>query len=186
MRRIVLSVSTSGRLARSGLLAAGAAALAATLAGCGGSSGGSGGRAAGKTAAAEHSCAASKHRAGLVVQPSATKTLRRCVGFGTASIAAVELLKHSNVQVQFQDFGKKLGLSACQVAHVPAHYKKCLPAGKPYWAVFVARGGKAWTAPPKGLSSITLHPGDAIGLRYDSPKGKPAPPSASPPASSQR
>ncbi len=168
------------RLAGPALAAATAAVL---VAGCGSGTASGGQQAQGEASPSAHSCTASKHGAGLVVQPSATKTVTRCVGFKGKSLPAVKLLKRSGVQEQTKDFGGKLGVSVCQVAHVPAHYTKCLTQGKPYWAVFVARGGKAWTAPPVGLSSITLHPGDSLGLRYDSPKGKPKPPSASPPAS---
>jgi hypothetical protein len=183
-RRFSLSVPGRARRAHQRWLVAPAlvaVASAAVLAGCGGSSASSGQHAAGDRSGSAHSCTASKHGAGVVVQPSKTRTVKRCVGFDGKTIPAVTLVQRSGVEVQFKDFGGKLGKSVCQAAHVPAHYTKCLPAGKPYWAVFIARGGKSWAAPPVGLSSITLHPGDSLGLRYDSPKGKPAPPSVSPP-----
>lgn len=107
------------------------------------------------------------------------------MGFAVTKVGAVAAVKDSGVEVRFKDYGQKLGVAPCQVCHVPAHYTTCLPAGKPYWAIFVSRAGKSWTEPQVGLSSITLHPGDSVGLRYGPPKGKPAAPLVPPPASVQ-
>ncbi|MGC8480957.1 MAG: hypothetical protein ACP5PJ_05360, partial [Acidimicrobiales bacterium] len=52
----------------------------------------------------------------------------------------------------------------------------CLPSGKPYWALFIAPHDSMWSAASTGVSQTVVHPGEAIGLRYDSPKGTPAVP----------
>jgi hypothetical protein len=97
-------------------------------------------------------------------------------------VSAVTLLHGSGIEVQTKNAGGKLGLELCQVAHVPAHYTKCLSQGGRYWALFVARNGKGWQAASKGLSHLKLHPGESLGLRYDSQQQKnPAAPAASPP-----
>lgn len=162
----------------------GRAALAALVVGGGvvlGACGG--GKAPAASPTTTHGCAhpGDPHTANLVVEPSAGSVLRRCVGFSSSTIKAMALVKGSGVEVATQDYGS-LGAALCQVDDTPAHYAKCLPAGKPYWAIFVSRSGAAWSSPPTGIGSITLHPGDSLGLRYDSPSGKPAPPSVAPPA----
>lgn len=171
-----------GSRARTGSLAIAALVAASTLAACGGSSSGQATAKASPSAAAKQSCdnPSNPHRAAVVAQPSTGTTITRCVGFTGLTISAVSALQDSGIEVQTQNYGK-LGPAPCQVANVPAHYTQCLPAGKPYWALFVSLGGAAWTSPPVGLSGITLHPGDTLGLRYDSPEGTPAPPLVSPP-----
>lgn len=122
---------------------------------------------------------AGAHHARVVVEPSSGDVVTHCVGFDSATISAPALLAKSGFELGTQNYGGSLGLALCQVDHVPAHYSACLPSGADYWAVFVSSGGKAWTNPPVGVSQITIHPGDTLGLRYDSPQGDPAPPPAS-------
>lgn len=155
---------------------------ATVLAGCGGGSAGPTAGTPTGSVAATHACGhpGNSHRVDLVVHPAKAMTIKRCVGFSGANISALSVVRDSGVEVQTQSYGS-LGLAPCQVAGVPAHYTKCLAAGKPYWALFVSRDGGAWTEPPVGLSHITLNPGDTLGLAYDSPQGTPAPPSGSPP-----
>lgn len=149
-------------------LGIGAAACSATSPSTGAS--GSGGSCSGVTGA---------HHARVVVEPSAGDVVTHCVGFDSATVAATTLLDKSGFELGTQNYGGSLGLAICQVDHVPAHYSQCLPSGADYWALFVSSNGKAWTSPPVGVSQVTLHPGDTLGLRYDSPQGNPAPPPAS-------
>ncbi|MGH9068871.1 MAG: hypothetical protein ACRD0J_15480, partial [Acidimicrobiales bacterium] len=140
--------------------------------------------ASGAAAVGDHACTGSGagggHRATLVVQPSAGTVVQRCVPFTGSTVKALALLRASHVEMATQSY-PSLGAALCQVDHVPAHYASCLPKGKPYWALFVSKGGQAWSSPPKGISSVSVGPGDAVGLRYDSPTGTPTPPSVPPP-----
>lgn len=176
------------------LVPIGVAALA--LAACGGGSSPAAARATHPTAATSTpsstagvttttgpgSCSgvAGPHHARVVVESSAPSVVERCVGFSTPTIAATKLLAAAGVSLGTQKYS--FGLAICQVGGVPAHYSQCLPSGKPYWAMFVSRDGKAWTSASSGISATTLRPGDSLGLRYDSPTGKAAPPPAPTPA----
>jgi hypothetical protein len=187
MRRV--RSPAAARYALLGVLLSTAAGLAA----CGASSGdeaGGGGHAPTDTRppqsspSAAVSCqgTAGSPRAGVVVQPPTGRPVTRCVGVRGGSLAALDALRGSGVEVRTKDFGGKLGVALCQVAHVPEHYSTCPPPGGHYWALFVSRDGNAWSAASKGLSNVTLHPGDSLGLRYDSQQQKtPAPPTAPPP-----
>lgn len=116
------------------------------------------------------------HHARVVVETSPSSVLQRCVGFSSPTIPATTLLSDGHMSLGTQKYS--FGLAICSVNGVPAHYSQCLPSGKPYWALFVSHGGAAWTNPSVGVSDISVAPGDSLGLRYDSPKGNPAPPPA--------
>lgn len=120
------------------------------------------------------------HHARVVVETSPSSVVQRCVGFSSADLSAVTLLSEAHVALGTQKYS--FGLAICQVDGVPAHYSQCLPSGKPYWALFLSRGGAAWTSPSTGISDVTVQPGDSLGLRYDSPTGNPAPPPPPSPA----
>jgi hypothetical protein len=124
----------------------------------------------------EASCAnvSGAHHARVVFEATEGNAQSVCVGFDTPTISAVKLLAKSKIELGTQQYS--FGVAICQVNNVPAHYSQCLPAGAPYWALFVSTGGGAWTNPPVGISDITLHSGDSLGLRYDSAQGNPAPP----------
>lgn len=123
---------------------------------------------------------AGAHHVRVVVESSVSSVVARCVGFSTPTIAATKLLAAAHVSLGTQKYS--FGLAICQVDGVPAHYSQCLPSGKPYWAMFVSRDGKAWTSAASGISDTSLRPGDSLGLRYDPPTGKAAPPPAPTPA----
>lgn len=114
------------------------------------------------------------HHARLVVEPSAGKVVARCVGFSGSGLPALKLIAKSRLEVGTQTFS--FGVAICQVDNVPAHYSKCLPTGQDYWALFLSKNGRTWTSPPVGVSDITVPAGGSLGLRYDPPTGKPAPP----------
>ena len=151
-----------------------------TAAACGGggpSATGAGAPSGAKSAAVRSgSCAGvpGTHHARLVVEPSAGKVLTRCVGFSGSALPAMRLLEKSGIEFGTQKYS--FGVAICQVDHVPAHYTQCLPSGQDYWALFLSKNGRTWTSPSVGVSDITVPPGGAIGLRYDPPTGKPAPP----------
>ncbi len=117
---------------------------------------------------------AGAHHARLVVEPVAGKVVARCVGFSGKSLPGLTLLKDSHIEFSTQTFS--FGVAICQVDDVPAHYTKCLPTGQDYWALFLSTNGHKWTSPSVGISDIKVPPGGSVGLRYDSPKGTPAPP----------
>jgi hypothetical protein len=146
--------------------------LAATLSACSSSS------SPGSADSASASCSgvSGANHARVVVEVSPSKIVSRCVGFASASIGAVSLVHASHFELGTQQFS--FGLAICQIDDVPAHYSQCLPSGADYWALFVSQGGKAWSSPSVGVSDITLHDGDSLGFRYDSPNGNPAPPPA--------
>lgn len=159
------------RSARAGAGILGSLALAAGLAACGGAAG-----AAGTVSGANADCSgvSGANHARVVFESSPGTIESRCVGFSTPTISARTLLTDSKIELGTQQYS--FGVAICQVADVPAHYSQCLPSGKPYWALFVSHGGGTWTNPPVGISDITLHPGDSLGLRYDPSTGTPAPP----------
>lgn len=144
--------------------------LAAALSACSSNS------SAGSTASASASCSgvSGAHHARVVVEVSPAKVESRCVGFSASSIGAVSLIDASHFELGTQQYS--FGLAICQIDNVPLHYSQCLPSGADYWALFVSQGGRAWTSPTTGVSDITLHDGDSLGFRYDSPNGTPAPP----------
>lgn len=119
-------------------------------------------------------------RAAVVVEPSASVVVVRCLPVSSLGLAALSALHAVKVSVGTQRYS--FGLGICQVDDVPAHYSSCLPAGQPFWALFVAQRGGPWVTASTGISGITLKPGDSLGLRYDPPTGKPQPPSVAPPA----
>lgn len=120
------------------------------------------------------------HHARLVVEPSPGKVVARCIGFSGSSLPALTLLHKSHVEVGTQTFS--FGVAVCQVDHVPAHYSQCLPSGQDYWALFLSTDGHHWTSPSVGVSDVSVPPGGSVGLRYDSPTGKPAAPPRPTPA----
>ncbi len=134
----------------------------------------------GATTTAAHQCSGAQSRAlvAVVVESSPASVVSDCV-VGGAGISALAALRSAGVEVGTKTYS--FGLAICQVDHVPAHYLDCLPAGQPYWALFVARGASGWSSASTGISGITLTPGDSLGLRYDPAKGSAAPPSVPPP-----
>ena len=159
------------RSARAAVAVLGTIGLAAGLSACSSTSNAS---SAGYSASASCSGVSGTHHARVVVEESRSHVVSRCVGFSSATIGAVSLLDASHLELGTQEYS--FGLAICQIDNVPAHYTQCLPSGAKYWALFVSLGGKAWTSPSTGVSDITLHDGDSLGFRYDSPNGKPAPP----------
>lgn len=155
------------------ILAAGAAVAAC---------GSSGSSQAATTAAASGSCTGvpGAHHARLVVETAPGKVVQRCVGFAGPKVAALTLIADSHVETGMQKYS--FGQAICQVDHVPAHYSQCLPSGQDYWALFLSTDGHHWTSPSTGVSDVSVPAGGSLGLRYDSPKGTPAPPPRPSPA----
>jgi hypothetical protein len=112
--------------------------------------------------------AASTHRVAVVVQHLDGATTSLCVGSGAASITARDALDGSHIGWHGSDSYGGLGQAVCQVQGEPATYdaSNCLKSSQPFWALFVARDGGAWQPSGQGISSLTLHGGDAFGLRY--------------------
>ena len=75
------------------------------------------------------------------------------------------------------------GAAVCSVDREPAHYSKCLPAGAPYWALFVSTHGGAWQVAATGISQIKVSDGDAIGWNYVPASATNPPPPPLPPKS---
>jgi hypothetical protein len=123
-------------------------------------------------------CAASQpsgtHRAYVVVQHLSGSWLERHVDFTTSDIDGVAAMDRSGVQYQAQSVTS--GKVVCQVDNEPQSFTSCFPQNKPYWALFVATGGK-WSSASGGVSDVKLHDGEAMGWRYvRSDDSSPAPP----------
>lgn len=125
-------------------------------------------------------CAASTNRIAVVAQHLDGVTLVRCVGFAAASIKVKDALDGSGLDWRSGDGFGGLGLAVCQVDGEPATFdaSNCLKASQPFWALFVARAGGGWQTSSLGISSLTLHDGDAFGLRYQPQAIQPQPPTA--------
>src|SRR4029077_10954870 len=64
------------------------------------------------------------------------------------------------------------------IDHEPTSYPPtCWTGTSPFWAFFVAHGS-GWAYSSLGVSSVTVHDGDAVGFRYQS-QSTHAPPSIS-------
>jgi hypothetical protein len=120
--------------------------------------------------------AAGAHHAALVVEHGDGSVVGRCVGFDTATITGEELLNRSGLAWSSQTFGG-FGDAVCALDGEPAHYLDCLGKDR-YWAVFVARAGGSWQLANVGISTLTIHDGDAEGLRFDPASGVPAAPAS--------
>lgn len=150
--------------------------LSATLAACSSS----GTVATTSSAGASCSGVSGTNHARVVVEASPSKIVSSCVGFSTSTISATKLLQRSHIEFGTQS--SSYGLGICQADDVPAHYSTCFSSTGPYWALFTSKDGAAWQGAQVGVSGITVHPGDSIGLRYDPQTGTPAPPPAPSPA----
>jgi hypothetical protein len=150
-----------------------AALLAAA---CGGSST----PAAGASARVEQSCAGvlGKHHVYVLVVNQGAVLTTSCVGFDTASIDALTLMKRSLLEFATQKFS--FGTGVCQVDRVPAHYTQCLPENAPYWADWVYHGG-SWQMAQTGPEQIKLTDRQTLAWVYTPQSGSPAPPPAPPP-----
>ncbi|MBJ7595332.1 MAG: hypothetical protein JF886_10815 [Candidatus Dormibacteraeota bacterium] len=123
------------------------------------------------------------HHAALVAQHGDGRPpVTTCVSFGTDSITGDELLTAARAQgVESQTLGSSdsgYGKAVCQIDYEPAQYPStCWSGSSPYWALFVSRGGGAWTESSLGISSQTFRDGDAEGFRYEGQSDGSPPPS---------
>jgi hypothetical protein len=115
--------------------------------------------------------AAGTHHAALVVEHGDGSVVTRCVALDADSISGEELLVRSGVVWSGQTFGG-FGDAVCALDGEPASYADCLGKDR-YWAVFVSRVGGSWQLANVGISTITLHDGDAEGFRYVPASGVP-------------
>ena len=118
--------------------------------------------------------AAGSNHAAVVVEHGDGSVVTRCVAFDTDSISGDELLNRSGLAWSAQTFGS-FGDAVCALDGEPAQYVECLGKDR-YWAVFVARTGGAWQLASVGISTMTLHDGDAEGFRYVPASGVPTAP----------
>lgn len=119
-------------------------AVALLLVGCGGQS-------------------SASHHAYVVVQHLSGSWFDKRVDFTTDEIAGVTLMDRSGIEYGAQSVSS--GKVVCQVDNEPATFTTCFPQNKPYWALFIRRGGK-WSSAPSGVSDVQLHDGEAIGWHY--------------------
>jgi len=118
--------------------------------------------------------AAGSNHAAVVVEHGDGSVVTRCVAFDTDSISGDELLNRSGLAWSAQTFGS-FGDAVCALDGEPAQYVECLGKDR-YWAVFVARTGGSWQLASVGISTMTLHDGDAEGFRYVPASGVPTAP----------
>ena len=108
--------------------------------------------------------AAGAHHAWVVVKHASGSVLQRCVGFDQQSEPALDLMRRGGIALSTQNFA--FGTAVCSIDKEPAHYSKCLPAGAPYWALFVATAGGPWKLAATGVSAVKVNEGDALGWNY--------------------
>lgn len=114
------------------------------------------------------------HHAYVVVQHLSGSWFDRRVDFTGNEIDGVAAMDRSGLEYQAQSVST--GKVVCQVDHEPASFATCFPQNKPYWALFVATGGK-WSSATGGLSDVRLHDHEAIGWHYvQAGDPSPAPP----------
>ena len=141
--------------------------------------------------------AASQHHATVIVTHLSSQPLRRvCVGFAEEHISGSDLLNRSQVQWQ-SDAYQGQGTAVCQVDYEPqtSPQDSCLGHDNdPYWSIWTATYTGGWTYAQRAITALTIHDGDALGLRYQKPDGAhppdapgdlcppPAPPATATPA----
>jgi hypothetical protein len=163
------------RIASLGTASAALAVAGVLVAACGGQTSSS----APSVVASSCDKAVGSHHAWVVVEHGNKASVKRCVGFDTADITALDITKRAGIGVSTQSFS--FGVAVCEVDNEPAHYTKCLPSGAPYWALFVAPHRGNWTAASVGATAQKVHDGDAVGWRYDpASEAQPAPPDTKP------
>jgi hypothetical protein len=114
------------------------------------------------------------HHVHVVVQHLDGTWLDRRVDFATAEIDGVTAMDRSGLEYAAQTVSS--GKVVCQVDNEPASFVTCFPQNKPYWALFVATGGK-WSSASGGVSDVRLQDGQAMGWHYvPSGDSSPAPP----------
>jgi hypothetical protein len=126
--------------------------------------------------------AATVHHAALIVEHSAGSghgagpVIKACVSFTEDSITGDQLLTRSGVEFGRDDSGQ----AVCQIDSEPTMYQPhCLTANKPYWAMYVSRGGGSWTYSSLGFTTQVFRDGDAEGFRFEGQSDGTAPPSPS-------
>lgn len=115
--------------------------------------------------------AAGSHHAALVVEHADGSVTTRCVAFDEDQITGAQLLNSSGIAWSGQTFGG-FGDAVCALDGEPVSYADCLGKDR-YWAVFVARTEGPWQLAIVGISTMTLHDGDAEGFRYVPTSGVP-------------
>jgi hypothetical protein len=119
--------------------------------------------------------ASSMHHATLVVEHGNGAVTKLCVSFTGGAVTGQQLLDLSRVPYNTVDFGSN-GKAVCQIeAEPPSYPPSCWTASSPYWAIFVSRGGGAWTSSSRGISTQTFSDGDAEGFRYEGQSDNSAP-----------
>ena len=111
------------------------------------------------------------HHAYVVVQHLSGSTIERRVDFSGSEIDGVTAMDRSGLQYGAQSVTS--GKVVCQVDNEPSSFTTCFPQNQPYWALFVATGGR-WSNATGGLSDVRLRDGEAMGWHYVRP-GDPAP-----------
>ena len=116
----------------------------------------------------------SSHRAYVVVQHLSGQSIQRAVSFTSSEIDGPAAMDASGIEYKAQSVST--GKVVCQVDNEPVTFTTCFPQNQPYWALFIASGGR-WSSAPSGISQVKLHDGDAIGWHYvPSGDSSPSPP----------
>ena len=103
------------------------------------------------------------HHAYVVVQHLNGSWFDRRVDFTGSEIDGVAAMDRSRIEYQAQSVSS--GKVVCQVDNEPTTFATCFPQNQPYWALFVAIGGR-WSSAPSGISAVRLHDREAIGWHY--------------------
>lgn len=120
----------------------------------------------------------STYHVALVIELGSGQVVRSCVGFSGSQVTGTRVMQLSRVQYSTATYSG-LGSAVCQIDSEPASFPpSCWTASSPYWAMFVSRGGGAWSTSSQGVSSQTFKDGDALGWHYipqSGPGGGPPP-----------
>jgi hypothetical protein len=149
------------------------ATLVLVLAACGSAGGGT--QTAASPAAAACADARAAHKAYVVVQHAAGRTVQKCVGFDAAEINGEDLMQKSRIEFQAQSFSG-IGKAVCQLDNEPAQFTECFPKDRPYWALYTSQSGGPWQQAQAAYPSLQLKDGDAVGWEYQSATASPPPP----------
>ena len=103
------------------------------------------------------------HRAYVVVQHLSGNSVQRSFSFAGSEIAGQAAMDASGIEYKAESVTS--GKVVCQVDNEPATFTTCFPQNQPYWALFIASGGR-WSSASGGISDVKLHDGEAIGWHY--------------------
>ncbi len=105
----------------------------------------------------------------VLVEHSGGAVVTGCVRFSGTSVSGLEALAASGIPYSTSSAyaGSGNGAAICAVDGEPLQYPPdCFSGQDYYWQILVDHGGTGWKPSSRGISSLTLQNGDALGLHY--------------------